>query len=121
MPNRETFTWSPEWDSQLQEEPKVTVTNFGDGYEQRTAHGINHMPQNWTLTFDQSSAAAPEVLAFVRARGAVESFYWRTPLNERRVFVCRKWRLQRKQGVNVISLDFNEVFEAMEPEIGGGT
>lgn len=109
---RETFTWLPEWESQLDQEPKVTVTKFGDGYEQRVPQGINIAAEKWQLTFSESIGNFSEVLTFLRARNGVESFYWTTPLNEQRIFVCRKWTLRRKMGVNVITADFEEVFES---------
>jgi len=109
---RPTFTWHPEWDSQLSEEPDITVTKFGDGYELRVPKGINNRPEKWSLTFSRTTQQFPDVLTFVRARNGVESFYWTTPLGETKVFVCRSWRLSRKQGHNAISLEFEQVFEA---------
>ena len=52
------------------------------------------------------------MLAFIQARNASESFYWTTPFNQRKVFVCRKWNLVRKEGHIVLSMDFEQVFEA---------
>lgn len=109
---RETFTWLPEFESNLSEKPNVNVTKFGDGYEQRTPIGINSRAQKWSVQFTESNVAFSEVLAFVRERNAVESFDWTNPLQEQGVYVCREWRLQRKQGVNVLSMDFEQVFEA---------
>lgn len=111
---RQTFTWRPEFDAQLSQEPNVSVTKFGDGYELRAPVGINNDPETWSLQFTE--AAGPgvysDVLAFVRARNAVESFYWMTPLGQTKTFVCRSWRFGRKQGYSVINMDFEEVFEA---------
>jgi phage-related protein len=108
---RKTFTWFPEYETQLNQTPSVTITKFGDGYEQRTANGINNAPEQWTLQFTMMNSVTPEVLAFVQARNAIESFYWTTPLGQTKVFVCRKWRTSRKQGHYVINLDFEQVFE----------
>lgn len=106
-----TFTWQPEWGSELAQKPDVNVTKFGDGYELRTPVGINNAPEKWTLKFTTSSQQYPAVLAFIRARGAVESFYWTTPLGETKLFVCRSWRMTRNKGHHSISLDFEQVFE----------
>jgi phage-related protein len=109
---RQTFTWHPDYDSKLSQEPSVSVTKFGDGYEQRTPNGINNNPETWSVEFTRSSASFPDVLAFIQARNGVESFYWTTPFNQEKIFVCRKWGLVRKEGHLVISMDFEQVFEA---------
>jgi len=106
-----TFTWQPEYGAQLSEEPKVNVTKFGDGYEVRAPEGINSNLQKWNLQFTASSASTPAILTFLRARNAVEAFNWTTPLNEEKVFVARKWKLTRREGHQVLSVDFEEVPE----------
>lgn len=109
---RPTFTWHPEFESSLDQEPQVNVTKFGDGYEQRSAKGINNNPQKWNLQFSASSQGAQEALNFLKARGAVESFTWQNPFEETGVYVCRSWKIQRKQGVNILQATFEQVFEA---------
>ena len=49
-----TFTWNPDFQAQVQYAPRVTVTTFGDGYEQRVQFGINANAQKWNLTFKLS-------------------------------------------------------------------
>lgn len=110
--SKPTFTWFPEFESQLTEEPKVTVTKFGDGYESRTPMGINNSSEKWSLKFTDTNSKFPEVLAFVKARNAVESFYWKNPFGAINVYVCRKWSMTRSQGYLSINLDFEQVFEA---------
>lgn len=109
---RQTFTWMPEFEASLQEKPRVNVTKFGDGYEQRTPQGINNNPQKWSLQFSSSNASFPEILAFLRTHNGATAFDWTNPLEEEGVYVCREWKLSRKMGVNVITMDFEQVFEA---------
>lgn len=109
---RQTFNWRPSYDSKLSQEPKVNVTKFGDGYELRSVDGINNNPETWSVEFTRGSASFPDVLAFVQARNGVESFYWTTPFNQQKVFVCRKWALVKKEGHVVLNMDFEQVFEA---------
>jgi len=109
---RPTFSWHPNYEAKLAQEPKVAVTKFGDGYEQRVPTGINNNPETWSVEFTRSSAAYPDVLTFIQARNAVESFYWTTPFEQTKVFVCRKWDVVRKQGHTVLSMEFEQVFEA---------
>ena len=105
------FTWLPEYESSMDQAPSVNVTKFGDGYEQRTATGMNNNPQKWTLQFSVSNAVTQDALAFVRARNAQEAFTWTNPLQETGTYVCRSWKLNRKQGVNVLQFTFEQVFE----------
>jgi phage-related protein len=109
---RQTFNWRPNYDSKLSQEPKVNVTKFGDGYELRSPDGINNNPETWSVEFTRSSASFPDVLAFIQARNGLESFYWTTPFNQQKVFVCRKWSLIKKEGHVVLNMDFEQVFEA---------
>ena len=106
------FTWNPDVGSQQDVKPNVNVTKFGDGYEARTPEGINNNPQKWSLQFSTSNQDTQDALDFIRARNASESFYWTNPLQETGVYVCRSWKMQRKMGVNVISMTFEQVFEA---------
>ena len=89
----QTFTWHPDFSAQLQYEPRVMVTAFGDGYEQRTQFGINANPQKWSLTFKaRLDAEANAIDAFLQARGGLQSFFWTPPGQTVALkFVCRKW------------------------------
>lgn len=110
--SKTTFTWRPEFESQLTQAPKVTTIKFGDGYEQRTPSGINNAPEKWSLQFTVSSAATNSALTFIQARGAVESFYWTNPFGQTKTYICKEWKLSRRQGHNVMNFDFEQVFEA---------
>lgn len=109
--SKPTFTWFPEYDAQLSEEPKINVTKFGDGYEQRVLSGINTNPQKWTLQFTMSRADTNDILTFLRARNGIQAFYWTSPLNETITVVCRSWKTGTKQGHIVMNVDFEQVFE----------
>lgn len=83
----ETFTWSPQNGFTGERTPDVAVVKLGDGYEQRQVKGINPLMGKYPLTFigyDDSKCTRPNVAksvdAFLKARMAVESFYW-TPFD----------------------------------------
>lgn len=48
------FTAKVVYDKGVQEvpEPRVLKAQFGDGYEMRVRHGINNVPRQWGLTFN---------------------------------------------------------------------
>ncbi|HFI1960509.1 TPA: phage tail protein, partial [Yersinia enterocolitica] len=81
----ETFTWSPQKGFTASRAPNVAVVKLGDGYEQRQVKGINPLMDSYSLTFMGTDGqcnkpnVAKQAEAFIKARMAVESFYW-TPL-----------------------------------------
>lgn len=66
--------------------PNVAVVKLGDGYEQRQVKGINPLMDSYSLTFMGTDGkcnkpnVAKQAEAFIKARMAIESFYW-TPLD----------------------------------------
>jgi phage-related protein len=112
----ETFTWVPQAGFQVSRAPNVAVVKLGDGYEQRQVKGINPLLDKYTLTFKGSNGACdrpnPVVDAefFLKARMAVESFYWTPPDTERRaLFVCRSWSMTKNRGYYELTADFEQV------------
>ena len=108
-----TFIWAPDWRAQQQRRPRVRVAQFGDGYQQRSADGINADPRVWQLTFgnrDDTEAAAIE--AFLAARGALEAFDWTPPTGSAGTWVCPQWASTLETyGATTITATFSEVFE----------
>lgn len=86
------FTYLPET-AQLTSTPRVQAAPFGDGYEQRTAFGLNTNPESWALTFQFSGPTAyvaPK--AFLDAANGVSAFNWTAPgaaLSKR--YKCPTW------------------------------
>lgn len=109
-----TFTYTPDFGAQATYKPRVRKSQFGDGYEQRMADGINSRPQSWSLQFanrDNTETAA--ILSFLELRNGVEAFDW-TPPNELTAIkvVCREWnKTVAKANVNTVSANFEQVFE----------
>lgn len=106
------FTYIPEPDVSRNIRPKVLVSQFGDGYEQRVADGINNRARVWSLSFTRVSTVIDEIEQFLIDRNGVESFDW-TPLGESAgKFVCEEWTKKLPiLGVNTITATFREVFE----------
>ncbi|MBK3798643.1 hypothetical protein GAY33_05255 [Azospirillum brasilense] len=78
-----TFTppVAPSVNSQKSVQPRVLKAEFGDGYAQRAADGLNSRPAAWELKWDAlTTAQADAVEAFFAARGGYEAFWW-TPLD----------------------------------------
>ncbi len=109
----ETFVWFPDVGSSLSIKPAVETTKFGDGYELRTSSSINTMPDKWSLTFTRASAEAKLILDFLKTHGGKTAFFWVTPHEEAKKFVCREWSATRMNGGSMaITCSFEEMFEA---------
>lgn len=109
------FTYTPDFGAQANYKPRVRVTQFGDGYEQRVTEGINARPQVWSLQFNnRSNTEAGNIVSFLAARNAVEAFDW-TPPNEETAIkvVCREWvKTVARANLNNVQATFQQVFEA---------
>lgn len=109
-----TFTYTPDFGAQSAYKPRVRVTRFGDGYEQRVADGINTTPATWPLKFAmRDDTERNGILAFLEARNGVEAFDWTPPFGGSAIrAVCRTWEwTPEKANLNTITATFEQVFE----------
>ena len=112
----ETFTWSPQKGFTASRTPNVAVVKLGDGYEQRQVKGINPLMDSYSLTFMGTDGkcnkpnVAKQAEAFIKAKMAVESFYW-TPLDTgvQALYVCRSWSMKKTGPVFELSCTFEQV------------
>lgn len=106
-----TFTYIPSYSVELEVTPRVRVAKFGDGYEQRTADGLNTLPRRWSLRFVRHDSDLDAVESFLVARGGVEAFDWTPPKGAAGKWVCREWRRSLTQpNYGEITCTFEEVW-----------
>ena len=80
-----TFTYTPDFDASEEQRPVVRRVQFGDGYEQRLAYGLNTQPVSWRLTFrNRTNTERDNINTFLEARGGTESFDWTPPYGSAR-------------------------------------
>ena len=95
--------------------PKMRMTQFGDGYEQRTTFGLNQNPKEWSLTWQNiTEANADTIEAFLDARAADgASFDWTPPDSATSYkWVCQQWdKTIPYTGRATITATFRQVFE----------
>ena len=101
--------------AQKSSKPKMRMTQFGDGYEQRTRFGLNQNPKEWSLTWQNiTEANADTIEAFLDARAADgASFDW-TPPDSATTYkwVCQQWdKTIPYTGRATITATFRQVFE----------
>jgi len=109
-----TWTWDPLYAPSLDEEPKLLITGFGDGYQQRLGDGINNIRQNWALEFHGNDTDAQAMLDFLRTAGSTgASFDWIPPRASASIkVICRRWRRQViSKNANRVSATFEQAFE----------
>ena len=108
-----TFTFTPSFTASLEEQPIIRRVKFGDGYEQRLPYGLNTQPKKWSLQFlNRTDTERDNILTFLRARGAAESFDWTDPNGYVGKWICAQWNLSQVScNFNNITATFEEVFE----------
>ena len=107
------FTYTADYGATKRVTPRVRVSSFGDGYEQRQANGINTMPKSWPLTFSlRTDTEADAIDNFLGTQAAVSSFDWTDPYGVAGKYVCRSWqRTKDRFNLNTITCTFEQVFE----------
>lgn len=74
------FTAVPSYPAQRGGKFRFRKAEFGEGYVQSAADGINPHAQQWRLTFENISTAAAKVITdFLETRGGATSFTWTPP------------------------------------------
>lgn len=108
-----TFTWTPSFDATEVSKPRVRKFEAGDGYQQRIRFGLNTDPKEWNLQFlNRDDNERDEILAFLEARNAVESFDWIPPRGATGKYICEQWQATLSScNNNQIRATFTQVFE----------
>ena len=91
---KHSFIWRPSYNLVVLSVPSVIITKFGDGYEQRTAEGVNNLLLGADLSFEgRGSKEAAAILHFFSARAGRESFVLTLPhpYDLAKLYVCRDW------------------------------
>jgi phage-related protein len=83
-----TFTWTPVAKPTGSATYSVLTAQFGDGYKQTAANGINNKSQSWPLSFIGTAATVTPIRDFLDARAGYQSFYWTPPLGTQGFYKC---------------------------------
>ena len=106
-----TFTYSHTYGVNETKNPRVLKAQFGDGYQQRTADGINTIVRQWNLTFINTTANIADIDSFLTTAGGVDSFDWTPPHGSAGKFICEAWtRGKDSYGLDSLTATFIEVF-----------
>lgn len=105
---------TPQYGASKKNKPRIKKMMFGDGYEQRSADGINTNLKEWDVIFKGDPVQINSVEAFFEARATngLEPFYWVDPDGTTRTVVCEEWnKMFDNYGWSTISTTFREVPE----------
>jgi phage-related protein len=99
--------------------PKVRVTDFGDGYQQRIAAGINNLEQNYSVGFaNRTKEEIDDIVAFFVSKGGVTNFTFTIPDSNNSgetaiKVICESWSQAYLTGdYYTCSATFKRVYEA---------
>ena len=90
---------------------RVRKAQFGDGYAQRVADGLNNRASSFNLTFIGDAVKIGEILEFLDAHLGCSGFWWQPPLRDPGLFVCEKYSEPTKDGSTyTITATFDQTF-----------
>jgi phage-related protein len=99
--------------------PKVRVTDFGDGYQQRIAAGINNLEQNYSVGFaNRTKEEIDDIVAFFVSKGGVTNFTFTIPDSNNSgetaiKVICESWSQAYLSGdYYACSASFKRVYES---------
>ena len=84
--------------------PNVLLANFGDGYEQRLAAGINNLVQEYSVSFDnRTKEEIDDITAFFTDKAGVTKFDFTIPDSNNSgettiKVICASWSQAYKYG-----------------------
>lgn len=90
---------------------KVRKAEFGDGYTQRAADGLNNRSSTFSLQFVGDADKITAILAFLDAHAGATAFLWTPPLRDQLMFVCETYSEPTKDGgTYTITAQFEQTF-----------
>lgn len=106
-----TFSYIPAYGATETTTARVLKAQFGDGYSQRIADGINNKPRSWSLSFSKTQTDIDLILSFLNTEGGVNSFDWTPPRGVAGKWICEQWNTTVNDGFDNLTVQFVEVFE----------
>jgi phage-related protein len=105
----------PIWTSPVNVTAKVLENEFGDGYTQRAADGINNVKETWELSWKNLTTPEKEALDnFLRERAGFRAFAWRAFGAPPKAYSCKTWKFVPTQaGYWDGSASLRQEFEAV--------
>lgn len=95
----DTYLWDTYVGTSGQGTFRTRTAQFGDGYAQDVADGINNEVQQWTHSAsDLDSDTLDEIMEFLRAHKGYMRFLWTPPNGEEGYYICRQYTMNPGEG-----------------------
>lgn len=106
-----TFIWCPKTNPSGQIIDRALVAQFGDGYQQAAADGINTKIDSWPLTFIKRRDKMQPLVDFLDEVGQWQAFLWTPPMGTENAYRRAEYTLI-PMGAELYSLTvtFNRVY-----------
>ena len=86
MSIRETFSWTPLVGMNGTVKYRVLSAQFGDGYQQVAADGINNKIESWPVSFTGTTDEIRPIKDFMDRHAGYQSFYWTPPMGDKGMY-----------------------------------
>ncbi|HYG07650.1 MAG TPA: phage tail protein [Stenotrophomonas sp.] len=107
----DTFTWRATTQSSGTATGKVSRANFGDGYSQSSADGINSVSRSWQVSFTDRESVVQAIADFLHAHVG-RSFLWKPPLAAQGYYWCDAHSVSDNgRGVYTLTATFQQTFQ----------
>ena len=107
----QTFNWRVESGVMSKVDYRVIETQFGDGYAQISADGINTKNESYGIRVHAKEAEAKLIMEFFDEHKGSKSFFWTPPLGTIGLYTCKDpTPSDRGGGLYTISGTFVKVF-----------
>jgi phage-related protein len=107
----ETFTWAPRISLQGTVTLRVRSAQFGDGYSQDAADGINSSVRSYPLTFIGYKEKIDAIEGFFERHGGWKRFSWTPPHGKEGLYKVKAYTPGAEGGgVYTISATFEQAF-----------
>jgi len=112
----DTFNFIPSRGFSNPIKPRVKIAQFGDGYSQRIADGINNITKEWNLVFGSRDLNEVDlILEFLETQKGVTAFLW-TPPGEytAQAVICQDWSRTYESHISAtVQAKFVKVYEQL--------
>lgn len=109
----ETFTWKVEREVDPTIEYRVIEAQFGDGYKQSSADGINTENAQYAIKVNAYKLEAKQIMDFFNRHKGYRSFFWTPPLGDLSLYTCTDPKpVEQGGGLYTITGTFVKSFSA---------
>lgn len=85
----ETFKWLVERAVSPEIEYRTTTVQFGDGYVQEVANGINTKTEEYAVRINAYNKDAKDIRDFFDRHKGYKAFFWTPPLGDLGLYRCK--------------------------------